>query len=563
MLSLAAGALLLFNGDIRTLDPERPRAEALLAIDGTIAFVGSEREARARASAAAAAAAGASAGAATLREIDLRGRQALPAFIDAHAHLGALGALELGTLDLREARSWHEVVAAVRAEAARRRPGEWILGGRWDHESWPGRALPTHDAISEAAPENPVWLERVDGHMGIANRAALAAAGIGRDTRAPPGGEIVRDARGEPTGVLVDNAIDLVAAKIPASARPRYEDLVLAAQERCLRAGLAGVHDAGVAPEEAAALARLAESGRLKIHVHAMISGSDAGLAHVERTAPLVRAGPGGQLSVRAVKLFADGALGSRGAWLLAPYADRPRGEDGAPWVGLPVMAPDRLRRAIDLALRRGWQVAVHAIGDRANREVLDALADAARARGRADLAAERPRVEHAQVVDPEDFPRFAALGAIASMQPTHATSDMRWAERRLGRERLRGAYAWASLLRAGARLALGSDFPVEAPDPLLGIHAAVARQDARGEPAGGWLPHERLTREEAVRGFTQWAAYAGFEEDRRGVLAPGKRADVVVVSRDLFFCAPEEIAAAEVEMTIVGGEVLHERARR
>jgi predicted amidohydrolase YtcJ len=532
--SILAAALLLYHGNIYTLDPAQPRAEALVVAGGRIAYVGREAEARRLAGPDA-------------LSIDLEGRTALPGLIDAHGHLGALGALERGALDLRDAKSFDEVVEAVREEAARRKPGEWILGSRWDHESWPGRALPSHERISEAAPRNPVWLERVDGHLGLANRAAMDLAGIGRATEAPPGGIIERDAAGDPTGIFADNAIDLVAAKIPESARPRYEDLVLAAEERCFRAGLTSVHDAGVAPPEIETLKALAASGRLRLHVYAMVAAS-RGAEYVKTHPPLKNFGPRGQLTVRALKVISDGALGSRGAWLLAPYTDRPADEKGAPYVGLSTVSRAELEDNMKAAATHGYQIAVHAIGDAANRQVLDLLWP----------GLERPRIEHAQVVAPEDIPRFAEKGAIASMQPVHATSDMRWAERRLGKTRLCGAYAWASMLRAGARLALGSDFPVEAPDPLLGIYAAVTRKDKKGEPAGGWIPEERLTREEAVRGFTEWAAFAAFEEKERGTLAEGKRADIVVLSRDIFACEASEILTARVEMTIAGGEIVY-----
>lgn len=530
---------IFLNGNIYTNDPERPRAEAIVVRSGKIVHVGSNVRAEARPEAE------------PVEVIDLAGRTVVPGFVDAHGHLGSLGALEKGALDLRDARSWAEVVAAVKERAALAKPGEWIFGSRWDHESWPERALPTRDALDAAAPENPVLLTRIDGHMAIANARALAAAGVTAATANPPGGALGRaEGTREPTGILIDNAIDLVAAKAPAggAGSPAYEDLVLAAQARCLSVGLTAVHDAGIAPAEAEALVRLAESGRLKLRVHAMVAASEAGLAWIEGRPPLVRAGPRGRLSVRAVKVIGDGAMGSRGAWLLAPYADAP----AQGWVGLPVTSRSDLERIVARASKAGYQVAVHAIGDRANQVALDALASAPRAL--------RPRIEHAQLVAPADIPRFAALGVIASMQPTHATSDMRWAERRLGRERLVGAYAWAKVLRAGARLALGSDFPVENPEPLEGFYAAIARRDRAGEPPGGWLPEERLGREEALRGFTEWAAHAAFDEDRAGRLAPGLDADFVVLSRDILVCDPREVLDTKVEMTIAAGEIVFRR---
>jgi len=557
---LLAAVLVLLGGNVRTLDPERPTATALVVKDDSIVFVGADADALAEAGPGA-------------TRIDLRGRLVLPGFIDAHGHLSSLGALEMGALDLREAKSFDEVVAAVRDEVKKRKKGEWITGGRWDHESWPGRALPTHERISEAAPENPVLLSRVDGHMALANAAALAAAGIGPETQNPPGGAILRAADGRtPSGLLVDNALDLVYAKVTGGGRGSLEEMLLAAEKKCFSVGLTSVHDAGVEPREAEAVVRLSKEGSLRLGVHAMIAASPSGFDYVEKHAPARGLGKSKNVSVACMKVVADGAMGSRGAWLLAPYADRPADEKGLPYVGLPVTSPPALASIVARCAARGWQVATHAIGDRANREILDAYERAylgspdakisgdADAAGRARLKAARLRVEHAQLLSPEDLPRFASLGVIASMQPSHATSDMRWAESRVGKARLPGAYAWKTLLRSGAALAFGSDFPVEAPDPLQGIHAAVTRQDAEGLPAGGWRPEERLTREEAIAAFTRGAAYAAFEEDRKGLLRKGMRADIVVLSRDILTCDPALIRTAQVDMTICGGLVVFAR---
>lgn len=544
----AAAATLFLHGNIYTLDPDRPRAEALVAEGGRIVYVGAEAGARARAGAAA-------------RVVDLGGRTALPGFIDAHAHLGGLGALARGTLDLRGTKGFDEVIAAVVEAARAKKPGEWVVGSGWDHESWPDRKLPSHEKLSAAVPDHPVWLSRVDGHMGLANRNAMDLAKVPPDWTPGAGGAFLRGADGAPLGLFVDNAIGRLTASIPEGGGAGYGDLVLAAQARCLAVGLTSVHDAGLDPAEVPILQRLADNGQLALAVYGMVSvegNAAAGLAYVRKHAPLVRAGAAGQLTIRAIKLIADGAMGSRGAWLLAPYADRPVDEQGAPYLGLSVTSPVELEVATGIAIDRGYQVCTHAIGDAANRAVLDAYEAAGKSKSLKTLEPLRLRVEHAQLLSLGDIPRFAGLGVIASMQPTHATSDMRWAEARVGKERLRGAYAWASLLRSGTRLAFGSDFPVESHDPLLGIYAAVTRQDGQGSPAGGWLPGERTTREEAVRGFTSWAAYAAFEEDLRGTLAPGKRADLAVLSRDILTCQPAEILTTKVEMTILGGEVVY-----
>ena len=340
-------------------------------------------------------------------------------------------------------------------------------------------------ALSAATPDNPVWLRRVDGHAGIANAAALKLAGITRDTPEPAGGDIIRDERGELTGVLVDNAADLVEKIIPLAADSAA--MILKAQELCLAAGLTGVHDAGIPPAEVEVYRKLADGGALKIRVYAMIAGDAAEQYFREHGLHFSE-----HFTVRSAKLYADGAAGLRGAWMLAPYSDHPTDEDGRPHVGLNVVSPEILRRAAEDGLRQGYQVCTHAIGDRANREVLDAYAAALAGSPRAD---HRFRIEHAQVLAAGDVPRFAELGVVAAMQPTHCTSDMRWIDERIGAERSVGAYAWASLLRTGVHVAGGSDFPVESHNPFLGIYAAVTRQNADGEPAGGWHAGERLTR--------------------------------------------------------------------
>lgn len=536
--SAAAQRTLYLRGNIYTGEAARPRAEAMVVENGRFIAAGSEADARAAAGPDAAI-------------IDLEGRTVLPGLIDAHGHLQGLGSFGMGVLELSAAASFEEVVQAA-ATAARERPeGEWILGGRWDHESWSSRELPRHDDLSKAVPDRPVWLRRVDGHAGIANRRAMEIAGINRDTPNPPGGEIIRDGRGEPTGVLIDNAMSLVTRHIPTGAMGSTEELILKAQEMCLAAGLTGVHDMGVSPAEVEVYRRLAADGRLKLRVYALVSGPFAMKWFAEHE-PIV----GERLTVRACKLYMDGAMGSRGAWLLAPYADRPTADDGSPYTGLAVSKPELIEAVASHALERGYQVCTHAIGDRGNREVLDAYERALRAKG--SPVDHRFRIEHAQLLAPEDLPRFAALGVIPSMQPTHCTSDMRWVEARVGPERARGAYAWAALLRSGARIAGGSDFPVESHNPFLGFYAAVTRQDQHGSPAEGWFPEHRLTRKEALRALTLDAAYAAFEEDLKGSIAPGKFADFVVIDRDVLTCEPAEILRTRVLRTVVGGETVY-----
>lgn len=526
------------NGNIYTMDAARPRAEALAVAGGRIVAVGSNDEIRKLAGTSA-------------KANDLNGATVLPGLIDAHGHVAGLGLFGLGRLDLSDAKSFDDVVAAIAEKAKTAKPGEWILGGRWDHESWPDRKLPTHEKLSAATPHNPVWITRVDGHAGLANAAAMKLAGVTKDTPAPGGGEVLRGADGEPTGVFVDNAETLIARHVAAGGDDAAA--ILKAQEMCFAAGLTGVHDPGVSPAEIEVYQRLAASKQLKLRVYAMVSGAHA-IEYFKTHKPAA----GDVLTVRACKLYMDGAMGSRGAWLLEPYADRPRDEKGQPYTGLAVSSPEFIKLVALDGLRNGYQVCVHAIGDRGNREVLNAFEQAMKQIPAKD---HRFRIEHAQLLHLDDIPRFARLGVIASMQPTHCTSDMRWVHARVGEKRAQGAYAWARLLRSGARLAAGSDFPVESHNPFLGIYAAVTRQTPDGQPPGGWHGDQRMTREEALRAFTVEAAYAAFEEDRKGSLTPGKLADFIVLDRDVLTCDALEIPKTGVLRTVVGGETVFQRA--
>ena len=466
----------------------------------------------------------------------------IPGLIDAHGHLMGLGE-SLMQADLVGTLGLDPIIERLRAKARELPDGAWLLGRGWDQNDWAKAEFPTAADLDREFPARPVWLERVDGHAGWANSAALRAAGIERDTPDPEGGRILRDANGAPTGVLIDNAMNLVVRKLPPPDRAWQRRALRAALDAAVAAGLTGVHDAGVSREGLALYRELADDELLPLRVYAMADGASAALDDLCRDGLYQH--PGGRLQMRAVKLYADGALGSRGAALLADYADEPGNR------GLLVEASERLDAIIRRAAGCGVQPAVHAIGDRANRAVLDAYASLS-AQQRQSL---RPRIEHAQVVDPDDIPRFAQLGVIASMQPTHATSDMPWAEKRVGASRLRGAYAWRRFLDSGAALALGSDFPVERVDPVLGLYAAVSRQDADGKPPGGWLPDQRMTLAEAIDGFTRGAAYAGHAEAEVGTLEAGKRADFVVLATDPFKLRGRGLLALKVSSTWVDGE--------
>lgn len=529
------------NGNIHTVDPDNPRAEALAVRGERLAAVGSRAEA------------GALIGP-TTEVIDLRGMTVLPGLIDAHAHLTGLGAIELGVIDLADTTTYDEVIELIEARAAQTPEGEWILGRGWDHESWPEQRLPHHRRLSEAVPNHPVLLGRVDGHADLANAKAMDLAGVDRGTESPPGGEMLRDEEGEPTGVFVDNASGLVARAVPPGARGRTEDLILAGQRAVLAAGLVNVHDMGMQPSGVDVYRRLEAEGLLKLRMDLAISAPFA-VRYFEENEPYL----GDRVTVRSAKLYMDGAMGSRGAWLLEPYSDRPRDDRGRPYTGLSVMEPERVEFISRHGLENGYQIRVHAIGDRANREVLDAFERAAASAG-ADLRAARFRIEHAQLVSPEDIPRFAELGVIASMQQTHASSDMRWMGDRVGPDRLEGAYAWGSLARSGAVIAGGSDFPVEKYSPFRGMYAAITRQNERGNPPGGWLPHERMTRAQMLRSFTIDAAFAAFAENERGSLEPGKLADFIVIDRDPMTIEPRRVLDTEVLRTVIAGETVYER---
>ncbi len=531
--------IVLTNGRIYTVDAGRPVVSAIAVRGDRIVFAGSDIEARALT------------GTGT-RVIDLGGNTVVPGIIDAHAHLLGLGAM-LREVNLSGASSYEEVVARVTEWAKTIAPGEWILGRGWDQTRWPTKEFPTHDALSRALPNNPVALRRVDGHALLANAKAMQLAGVTARTRDLAGGRIIRSAGGAPSGVFVDNAASLVGKVIPASSPAEKRKAILAAIAECNRWGLVGIHDAGVSASTMAIYEELARAGSFNLRNYVMLSDpGDLGAA--ARNSFLMR-GPQsalhrGRLWTRAVKLYSDGALGSRGAALLAPYSDERTNS------GLLVSQPEHIARMAEFGLRRGFQVNVHAIGDRGNRIALDAFESAL---GKIPTANHRFRIEHAQVISEQDIPRFARMGVIPSMQATHQTSDMRWAEARVGPERIRGAYAWRSLLNTGVIIPNGTDFPVEEVNPLLTFHAAVTRQDPAGAPPGGWRPEQKMTRQEALQSMTIWPAYAGFQESVMGSITPGKYADFVILDRDIMQIPDSEILSARVLSTWLGGKQVYE----
>ena len=528
------GDLVLSGGRVRTLEAGRPPAGALWIRDGRIAAAGSGDEILAAAPASA-------------RRIPLEGACALPGLVDAHLHFEGF-ALGLTRIDADRPRL-REVLEAVRERASTTPPGGWILGHGWNHNRWGSGEWPTRQLLDGAAPDHPVFLTAKSGHASWANTAALKAAGVTRRSADPPGGTVVRDGTGEPTGIFLEAASGLVADHLPEVTVEQVADAMAAALPVAWACGLTGVHDLdGIRALRAWQILR--ERGQTGLRVCKSIPSGRLD----EAIAAGLRSGFGDDtLWIGGVKLFADGALGPRTAWMLAPYENEPDN------LGMPLMQPEELRETVTRASRRGLACFVHAIGDRANREALDALALARadeKSDGRRPL---RHRIEHVQVIDPEDLPRFAELQVVASVQPVHATSDYPMVDRFWGPKRAPWAYAFESLRRAGAVLAFGSDAPVEPMPPLAGIHAAVTRRRADGSPgAEGWQPQERLSAAEAVRGFTWGAAFAGGVEDRLGSLAPGKLADLVVLAGDPFAVDPMDLPGLPVLATMVGGRFVH-----
>lgn len=478
--------------------------------------------------------------------LDLGTATIVPGLIDAHAHLVNLGHI-LSEANLWGVDSKAEVIARLQAAEKTLAPGQWLIGRGWDQNLWSEKAFPTAADLDAAFPERPVYLDRVDGHAAWVNSAALRLAqqqgrSLAGDWQ-PEGGRIERDAKGQPSGVLVDAASALVAAHIPAHAPAELDRRLGQALAVAVANGLTGVHDMGVSRDELARFARFADAGKLPLRIDAYADGDGQALADLCANGLYRHAG--GRLQMRGVKLFVDGALGSRGAAMLAPYSDDPHNH------GLLMMTPDEHLAASRKAAACGVQVASHAIGDRGNRLVLDNYQSVLAGHPGQDL---RWRVEHAQVLAEADIARFGQLGVIASMQPTHATSDMGWAQDRVGAERIKGAYAWQRLANSGARLALGSDFPVEQVDPRLGLQAAVTRQDGQGLPAGGWYADQRLSPAQALAGFTSGAAYAGFGELEVGMLRQGLRADFVVLDGNPFQVDGKALSQLKVLATWVDG---------
>jgi predicted amidohydrolase YtcJ len=526
--------LILINGRVWTGVKAQPWAEALAVRGERIIAVGATADVRKLA------------GPAT-RVIDLKGKLALPGFIDGHTHF-VTGGFHLLSVDLRDAVTPDEFARRIRDKAGQLGPGRWITGGDWDHERWPGAPLPTRELIDRFTPDNPVFVTRLDGHMGLANNAALRLANVMKESHDPPGGTIVRDpATGELTGVLKDDAMALVQAVIPESSPAERELALKAALDEAARLGVTSIQDIS-SWSDFEVYKRFRESDRLTVRVYARTP-----MSSWRRQAEIVARGGAGDrwLRLGGLKAFMDGSLGSTTALFFEPFDDAPDTsglmlEDNQP--------EGRLRREIKEADQAGLQCSVHAIGDRANHLLLNYFEEVAKENGSRDR---RFRIEHAQHLRRDDIPRFNKLGVIASMQPYHAADDGRWAEKRIGLERIKTTYAFRALLDTGATLAFGSDWYVASLSPILGIHAAVTRSTLDGKNPQGWIPEQKVTVEEAVRAYTSACAYAEFAERDKGTLEVGKLADLVVLSQDIFRVRPDDIQNTTVTTTIVGGRIV------
>ncbi len=534
----APADLIVTNARVYTADDARPLVEAFAVRDGRIAFVGSQREAAVLRGP-------------NTRVVDAGGRTVIPGMVDAHAHFSGL-AQTLRSVDLTGTNSLAEVIARVVAKSTSVPKGTWITGRGWDQNDWGVTDFPTHEALTAALPDHPVLLERVDGHAMYANMAAMKVAGVTAASKAPVGGQIIKDANGNPTGVFVDNASNVLEEKVPAPTAAEYKSALKEAIALMHRWGLTGMHDAGASRTAIDTYEELAKAKELNLRLYVMISDDKTALDHYFAKGPQ-SALYDGQLWVRAVKLYADGAMGSRGAALLEPYSDDPNNS------GLLKSTQEHIRDVAERGLKAGFQINSHAIGDRGNRVVLDAYEQALKTVPSVD---HRFRVEHAQILHYDDIPRFAQLGVIPSMQASHQTSDMYWIGKRLGPTRLYGAYAWQSLLQTGVVIPNGSDFPVEQVNPLISFHAAIARQDARDWPAGGWFPEQKMSREEALRSMTIWPAYAGFQETSMGSITAGKFADFVILDTDIMRVPAEMVMKTRVLSTWVGGRAVFEAAK-
>lgn len=542
--------LVITGGTIYTLDDAQPIVEAVVVNADTIVFAGTAKAAEEWVGD-------------NTNVIDLAGKTMIPGFIEGHGHFMGVGFNELD-LDLSGVKSFDEIVERVRIAASKAKPGEWILGRGWHQDKWDSKpadmvkGYPSHAQLSAVSPDNPVFLSHASGHMSLANAKAMEIAGVNQLSKenlnkfGGEGGEIIRDANGNPTGLFNENAEDVIARFIPANDAERMGKAFDLATQTCLKNGITGFHDAGVGREVIDFYRIQYALGKLGVRMYVMVTGWDRDLVHEwMRKGPEID--PKSWLTIRSIKLNCDGALGSRGAWLLEPYTDRPD------FYGMATLSMDTVLATSRKGLKAGFQVCSHAIGDRANHEILDRYEMAMNENP--DVKDARFRIEHAQHLDPTDIPRFAKLGVIPAMQAIHMSSDRPWAIDRLGEKRIKeGAYMWQSLLKSGAKIVNGTDAPVEPVNPIPSFYASVSRMTLKGEPEGGYEPEEKMTREQALRSYTLDAAYGAFEEKIKGSIEKGKLADFAILSKNIMTVPEKEILTTEVVTTIVGGKVVYEK---
>ena len=535
--------VVLLNGTIYTANDRMPRVEAVAVAGDRIAAVGSSTEIKKHVGP-------------KTRVIDLKGLTALPGLTDSHYHLAGVGEREL-SLNLEGIGSLNEFLSHVRERVEQAKAGEWVSGRGWIETHWKPQAFPTRDDLDRISPRNPVYLTRADGHGAVVNSLALQKAGIMRDTPNPFGGEIMKDSAGEPTGMLLDRAQGLVSRLLPSEGPDHLEKALRIGAQRSLELGWTQVQIAGSSWEESQLLKQMCGDGRMKLRIYDTVRGPGSDASRLIESGPVFSAHDH-RFTLRGIKVVFDGALGSRGAALLEPYNDHNT-------AGFLTQKAEALQPMLENALKSGIQVETHAIGDRANREILDLYEKAFDSVPPAQrkIANPRWRVEHAQIVHPDDVPRFAKLGIIPSMQPSHAIGDLHFAPSRLGIPRLERAYSWQSFLKAGCIITGGSDAPVEKGDPMIEFYAAVARKDLKGFSGNGWHPEQSVSREQALKMFTAWPAYAAFEEVHRGTIEPGKLADFTVLSSDIMRIPAAQIPKTRCVMTIVGGEMVYDSRKQ
>jgi predicted amidohydrolase YtcJ len=543
--------MVILGGRIYTVSDETPTVEAVAVMGNKIVFAGAEMDARSLIGD-------------NTTVIDLEGKVLTPGFIEGHGHLMGVGYNELN-LDFMNAKSFDEMIEMVRDAAAKAQPGQWIVGRGWHQDKWEikpdkmVKGFPLHQKLSEASPNNPVFLRHASGHAGFANAKAMEIAGVNQlsieklSSDESEGGEIIRDALGNPTGLFNERAMNLIDRHIPQNTEETDRQALDLALKACLRNGLTGFHDAGATRENIDLFHEFKTEGKLSVRLYVMITGRDRDLVY-----EWLKQGPEidttSWLTIRSIKLNCDGALGSRGAWFLEPYSDR------KDFSGMATISMDTVLKTSRDALKYGFQVCSHAIGDRANKEILDRYEIAIR-ENPSQSADHRFRIEHAQHLSPSDIPRFANLGVIPAMQAIHMSSDRPWAIERLGEKRIvEGAYMWQALVKSGARIVNGTDAPVEPLNPIPSFYASVTRKTLKGDPPGGYEPAQKLTRAQALKSYTLDAAYGAFEENIKGSIEPGKLADFTVFSKDIMTIAEDEILKTEVSMVIVDGKVAYEK---